>query len=64
MPKPTTTMDAPVGAPTNIASFAVAVVSAFGPHAVGAILTGPDADAVLASEHALQVVRLTLPREV
>ena len=42
---------------------AVAVVSAFGPHAVGAVLTGSEAEAVLASEHAFQVVRLTLPKE-
>lgn len=42
----------------------VAVTSAFGPHAVGAVLTGPEAEAALASEHAAQVVRLTLPKGV
>lgn len=42
---------------------AVTVISAFGPHAVGAVLAGADAEVVLASEHALKVVRLALPKE-
>ncbi len=49
--------------PSTPPKVAVTVISAFGPHAVGTVLAGADADAVLASEHALKVVRLALPKE-
>ena len=42
---------------------AVTVISAFNSHAVGAVLAGAEAEAILASEHALKVVRLALPKE-
>lgn len=53
-PQPSTPMPSKV---------AVTVISAFGTHPVGTVLTGAEAEAVLASEHAFQVVRLTLPKE-
>lgn len=45
------------------APVAVVVISSFGPYAVGALITGPDAQAVLSSEQALRVVRVAPPKE-
>lgn len=50
-------------APKPPAPVAVVVISSFGPHAVGALITGPDAEAVLSSEQALKVVRVAPRKE-
>lgn len=49
--------------PKPPAPVAVVVISPFGPHAVGALITGPDAQAVLSSEQAFRVVRVAPPKE-
>lgn len=49
--------------PKLSAPAAVVVISPFGNHAIGALITGSDAQAVLSSEQALRVVRVTPPKE-
>lgn len=45
------------------APVAVVVISPFGTHAVGALITGSDAETVLKSEQAIKVVRVAPPKE-
>lgn len=49
--------------PKPPAPVAVVVISPFGIYAVGALITGPDAQAVLNSEQAIKVVRAAPPKE-